>query len=439
MIEFIISLLSLFSLISLMSLMSLDFFSFFGIFGVPGSNQINLIHLVRYYINLFAEPSKPSIDTLKAQYNDEYNTIYGYCCRQLFNTFIQEIKNDTKYRNNNINIGVSPIHHTSFRNIIEENFPKENIHILDIDEKYENIIIPNDKKDIKYDLVIITHLWGKYLNFDTIKNNVKDALIVEDVILGGKYCDEFNNNADLIFHSCGMDKRPSSIFGGYVHIKKDIINYPNMTTNILSSINNLELPTKKEIFKKIFDNTILYLLYNIRPIQNIVKLIIYFSGCKLSNVIQQIRKKKPGFEHTNYMKTPTNLMVNISKSIYNTQNSTEELFIRKNKLFLSQFSHRQISTYFPWHSAGINNINVITSCLPYNAIYIDETQHKKIIDYFDKNNICIIQNPTYKTFYHADKKIGAFLNNIFYLPCVYNLTDDEIITLTQHLKPLISA
>ena len=373
--------------------------------------------------------------------NNKYETVYGYCCRQLFNTFIQNIKNDIKYKNNkNINIGVSPIHHTSFRDIIENNFPKENIHIFDIDDKYENITIPIDKKEIKYDLIIITHLWGKYLKFDNIKNDINDALIVEDVILGGKYRNEFDNNADLIFHSCGMDKRPSSIFGGYVHIKKDIINHPNMTKNMVTSINNLKLPTKKEIFKKLFDNTILYLLYNVRPIQNIVKLVIYFSRQKLSDIIQKIRKNKPGFEHTNYMKTPTDLMIKINKTIYDTQNSTEELFISKNKLFLSQFSNKQISKYFPWHSIymfKINNIINNNSCLPYNVIYIDEAQHKKFIDYFDKNNICIIKNPTYKTFDHADKKINTFLNNIFYLPCVYNLTDDEILKITQHLIPLI--
>ena len=156
MIQFILSFITLYFI--------LEYFSFFGVFGVPGSNQINLIHLFRYYINLFTGSSKPSINKLKAQYNNEYETVFGYCCRQLFNTFIQNIKNDKKYKNNNINIGVSPIHHTSFRDIIEENFPKENIHIFDIDEKYGNITIPNDKKNIKYDLIIITHLWGKYLN-----------------------------------------------------------------------------------------------------------------------------------------------------------------------------------------------------------------------------------------------------------------------------------
>ena len=70
-----------------------------------------------------------------------------------------------------------------------------------------------EKKDVDYDIVVITHLWGKYLDISDIKQNIKGAILVEDVILGGEYKYEFNNKADLIFHSCGMDKRPSSLFG----------------------------------------------------------------------------------------------------------------------------------------------------------------------------------------------------------------------------------
>ena len=68
-----------------------------------------------------------------------------------------------KNKDKNINIGVTSIHHTSFKNIIEENFSQENIHIFDIDENYNIIIIPENKKNIKYDLIIVTHLWGMLL------------------------------------------------------------------------------------------------------------------------------------------------------------------------------------------------------------------------------------------------------------------------------------
>lgn len=401
--------------------------SFFGIYGVPGSNQINISHLFKYYTSLYKKNSNQKIK-LTENLEEGYQTIFGYCCRQLFNSFILDLK---KNSNKKLNIGVSPIHHTSFRNIIEENFPEENIHIFDIDEKYEKITIPENKKHINYDLIVITHLWGKYLNIEEIVKNNEKTLIIEDVVLGGEFKYEFKNNSDLLFHSCGMDKRPSSIFGGYVHIKKT---HKNIIENMVKSISSLELPSKKEIKTKLDDTTILYLLYNFRPLQNITKLILYIMGYKLSNITQQIRKNKPGFEHSNYMKCPNNLMLNIDKSIYNTQNNTEKLFIKKNKLFLDQFSKNKIIKYFPWNSNDINRI----SCLPYNPVYIDEKYHQQIIDYFDYNNTCIIKNPTYKTFKHSDKKIQKFLDNILYLPCLYNLSSKEIINITVNLKKIIS-
>ena len=415
----------------------MDYFSFFGIFGVPGSNQVTLKCLYHYYCSLFDTFQKPSIQNLESNYNDDYDTVYGYCCRQLFNTFIQNMKNDINYKNRTMNIGVSPIHHTSFRDILERNFAKENIHIFDIDENYEKITVPEEKKDIDYDVIVITHLWGKYLDISDIKQTIKGAILVEDVILAGEYEHEFNNSADLIFHSCGMDKRPSSLFGGYVHIKKNDDDRFNIKEHMLQSIQELPIPTKKEVFKKTFDNTILYLLYNVRCIQNMVKLFLYVRGYKLSDVIQQIRKNKPGFEHSNYMREPTMLMLDINKSIYNTQQDTEKLFIKRNKLFLSQFTDKEISILFPWNRDFINT-NSHISCLPYNAVYIDEKYKQRCIDYFDRHNICIINNPTYKTFEHANKEVKTFLDNIFYLPCVYNLTKQEIVHLSKYLKKIIN-
>ena len=150
----------------------LDYLSFFGVFGVPGSNQVTPGCFLNYYYSLFDTPTKPSLINLESKYNDDYDTVYGYCCRQLFNTFIQNMKNDIHYKNRTMNIGVSPIHHTSFRDILERNFAKENIHIFDIDETYEKITIPEEKKDVDYDIVVITDLWGKYLDISDIKQNI---------------------------------------------------------------------------------------------------------------------------------------------------------------------------------------------------------------------------------------------------------------------------
>ena len=69
-----------------------------------------------YYKSLFCNNNNSQIELLK--YDNDYTTIYGYCCRQLFHIFINNLKN----RKSNLKIGVTPIHHTSFRNILENNF-----------------------------------------------------------------------------------------------------------------------------------------------------------------------------------------------------------------------------------------------------------------------------------------------------------------------------
>lgn len=65
--------------------------SFFGIYGAPGSNQVTISHLFRYYINLYKKNSNQKIK-LTENLEKGYQTIFGYCCRQLFNSFILDLK-----------------------------------------------------------------------------------------------------------------------------------------------------------------------------------------------------------------------------------------------------------------------------------------------------------------------------------------------------------
>jgi hypothetical protein len=426
-------------LLSVITYYTFDYFKLFGIFSVPGSNQTPISHLAKYFLEF--NPKKPQPINLIESYQKGYRTIYGYCCRQLFKSFIENFKNNNQ--NKELNIAVSPIHHTSFRDIIETNFKTKNINILDIDDNYQKISIPEDKKHLNFDLIVITHLWGRYLNIDNIIKNKKDSLLVEDVVLAGEYQYEFDNGSDMLFHSCGMDKRPSSLFGAYVHIKDT---HPQLIEQMVSSVSSLSLPSRSETFKKIKDSCLLYLLYNCRPIQNITKLFIRLFGLKLSDFTQQIRKSKPGFEHSKYMKCPSKLMVQTNKSIYGSQVTSELLFINKNKLFLEQFSTREIIKYFKWHyypryntrsnSIYIDSFDNTKSCLPYNIIYIDKQYQQKFIDYFDSINTATIKNPTYKTFKHANESIHLFLDNLYYLPCVYNMKESEILELTEKLKKI---
>ena len=58
------------------------------------------------------------------------------------------------------NILVTPLQHTSFRNIIEHFFDPEQITVLPMNEEYNRIIVTDDilKNNKNYDLCIVTHL-----------------------------------------------------------------------------------------------------------------------------------------------------------------------------------------------------------------------------------------------------------------------------------------
>ena len=76
--------------------------------------------------------------------------VLGYSCRSLFDTMMQYHYS----KNNNLKILTTPIHHTSFRNIIEKYVKPENVYILGINDDYNKIVeIPN----YEVDLCIITH------------------------------------------------------------------------------------------------------------------------------------------------------------------------------------------------------------------------------------------------------------------------------------------
>ena len=347
----------------------------------------------------------------------------GIVADNYLKTFIQEFK---KLKREKIIIGVSPIHHTSFRNIIEQNFSKEQIQIFDLDNSLQKIIITDNQKQIKYDLIIVTHLWGKQLELSELENIKSiNTLVIEDVVLGGKFNNKYANSADLLFHSCGMDKRPASIFGGFVDIKNK---HRTLINNIQSSINSLPIPTKQEQYKKIVDVTFLNALYNYRCIQNIIKLGIYFINGSIYNITQKIRKQKPGFEHNNFMKKPTKCMLNRMLAIHNTETITEDILINKYKIFLKQFTKKEICDLFPWH------YNLKPTNLPYTLIFIPLKYQKTFILFFDEKIISTIKNPTYKTFENANNKITSLLDNIFYLPSLYALTTKEIIQLTKYIK-----
>ena len=92
------------------------------------------------------------------------DVILGYSCRSLFDT----IMNYYTTKNKQLRILTTPIHHTSFRNIIEKYVKPENIFILEMNESFNEIVSIPKTKDV--DLCIISHLFGQDLKMDIIED-----------------------------------------------------------------------------------------------------------------------------------------------------------------------------------------------------------------------------------------------------------------------------
>ena len=84
----------------------------------------------------------------------DVHQLMGYSCRSLFDTIMRYYSE----KNNNLKILTTPIHHTSFRNIIEKYVKPENVFILDVNERYNSI---NGIPNYDVDLCVITHLFGQ--------------------------------------------------------------------------------------------------------------------------------------------------------------------------------------------------------------------------------------------------------------------------------------
>jgi len=392
-----------------------------GIYNVPGSIQFNVLYYLKY-LGVLVNDTRPSeIIFTKIP---GYKRIYGYSCRQLFRQYIK-IK---KENNNDLTIGVTPIQHTSFRDIIEEFFDEDNIYIFDLDETYNKVIVNDDINQKQIDIILITHVWGNQLDIDDLECFRDKSIFLEDAVLGGVYNNKIVTNSDIYFHSFGMDKRPGSIYGGYLDIKdsnKDDI------LDLNKSILALPLPNLNEKINRMFDLGLLYIIYNCIFIQQNIKLFSYLLNYKLIDLVHKVRKSKPGFQHDNYMKCPNQFMVNKMIDIDNNVEHIEQLFIMKNENFKSYYDNKIIQKYFPW------KCNLKKSTLPYNPILINVNDTELFLDYFNKNSIPICKNPTYTTFKNSSNRYKRFLDSIYYLPNLYKMNYSDQIILIKFVEKYI--
>ena len=373
------------------------------IVAVPDYINVSIINFINIiYDVIFGE------DKAIKYYNTAYNKIYGYSCRSIFHSIIDILVTERKCET----ILLTPMQHTSYYNIVNKYFKKENIHILELNENFDKIVnIPN--KIEKYDICLVTHMFGKDMNMDILADLNSDCIIIEDRVQGGSITKRFSNDIiNISLYSCGMDKIPCALGGGVSYIKNNLDF--NMTELLYERICSYSEESKLYSLYLLLIKVPTYLLYNIRCFLLIILYSLYITNINLHKVTCSYRKVNPGFSHDDYLKKPSSgLITNINKSFKNSKKIEKRIEL-KTKMFFSYLPDNIIRKYFPWKGDNILYTN-------YNTIYIktDMLEFTKLLS--DKHILYLI-NPTYKIFNDNDNLTEKFI----YLPCLINMTRKEM-------------
>ncbi len=382
---------------------------------VPDYLHLSFRDFIRHFTNVFTD--EENFDLLLREKG--YTKVLGYSCRSLFEIIMMH------YQSDDLVVATTPLHHTSFRNIIERYVKPENIHIIGMNENFNQIgDIPKLKK---CDLVVITHMFGQDMDLSVLSKfkEKHNCLIVEDRVQGGSLDVKFSHDiVDVSMYSMGMDKKPIAMGGGFLYarnIQEDLV------AAVHDGVESLPVEPVGKRLKDLAKKIPTYMLYNIRPvillfIKFLEMVKIFNRGMSVRSFTMSYRKKNPGFVHVDYMFKPSNGLLLSMRENADNYRDMEKLYREKYDFFLSCFSPAAVSYYFPWYDGG--------PCMtPYNAMYIDETMVETFLKHMDELSISSIENPTYKMFtvpYRGETRYRKFNNGLVYLPSVANLTRDEI-------------
>jgi len=330
-------------------------------------------------------------------------------------------------------IATTPLHHTSYRIIIEKFVKPENIHIIELNSNYNEIEKVPDIK--RCDLVIITHLFGQDMDLSVLADFKKrhNCVIIEDRVQGGTLDERFSDETvDVAIYSMGMDKRPIAMGGGYMYIDNihdDLISASEeMTEKLpLEKRRNRYLDLVKKIPTYLFYNSRIFIFLTIK----FINFMNFFSKkITLLSIALSYRTKNPGFSHHKYMLKPSRALLKSMVKNLNKYEKMEQRYIEKHKYFTECLSPELIAYFFPWFKDN--------ACLtPYNTILIEEHLVSKFLEFLCNSNLLCIANPTYKVFNHSyekDSKDIKFNNGIVYLPAIANMKKVEIRYLAYKLK-----
>jgi len=378
---------------------------------------------VRHFSNLL---TREKYDLLIMQ--GDYSKVLGYSCRSLFDLTLEYFS-----KQKDVVIATTPFHHTSFRDVIEKYVKPENIHIIQLNDNYNGIGKLPEVENC--DLIVITHLFGQDMDLDILADFKEKygCLILEDRVQGGTLDIPFSNDVvDMAFYSMAMDKRPIALGGGFIHIRNK---YQSIINDFVSLIEHLPREKISTRFKELLKKIPTFLLYNYRPFIfsfiAILNLLNHFdNSINILNITKKYRKSNPGFSRGKYMFRPSRGLL---KSMYENLDNhkiPELLYTRKYEFFMKQFPPEVIAAFFPWYKGN-------QSFTPYNTIILDEKLRNTFLEFLNDYNISSLPNPTYKLFnisYENDTQYQKLNDGIAYLPCIVNMTKEELIALAERIK-----
>ena len=358
---------------------------------------------------------------------DDYTMIMGCSCRSLFEMCIEYFSKEE------LVIVTTPLHHTSFRTVIEKYVRPENIHIIELNEDYNGLSkLPEIEK---CDIVVITHLFGQDMDLAQLSafKEKHKCIILEDRVQGGSLDLKFSHKVvDISLYSMAMDKRPIALGGGFLYIYNK---YKTVISDFKENIQKLPEEKPRTRFKDLLKKIPTYLFYNKRVallilIRILNMLSIFNKKITLLNFGKYYRKTNPGFSRGYFMYKPS---LGLLKSMYENfhkHKEIEELYDKKYDFFIKCLSPKIVSQFFPWYKGN-------PSLTPYNTILLDGDRVDQFLLFLDEDNIAGIANPTYKVFdisYESESRYKKFNNGIVYLPSLVNMSKKEIVLLSNKIK-----
>lgn len=359
---------------------------------VPGYININATQFIGHFKNLLK---------LHTPIQDD-STIYSFSCRTLFFAIVNSYKKK-------LNIVTTPFLHTGFNAIVRDH----NVKYIDIKDDYQFEI--NDQLKDK-DILLISHTFGFPFKINNLikkfKEYNRDGIVIEDCVQGG-FCYQGNKESDIRLFSCGQDKIPVALGGGYGIFKNNVVQ-----NKVYEELETYPTESYWKRFLVLLEKLFITIIYNSPLIVYALKVVCYLMNMKYSDFAHSFRKKIPGFVHDRsaYCKRPSNAQKwSIVDSLIRTYPEKEQ-YERKRKVFYDNLKNKKVLPWAKYFDYG-------KSSNFYNHIFI---KNKKM--FFEKMNkfgiICMDQQSWYVD--ESTPKAFKLKEHLVLIPNFKNLNDNEI-------------